>query len=224
MNNNNDDVDVRALTPRDLDQLTDEQANYVRNQALLRRNPEITRIVNAAMTGQEQDVVASLSRSPFAYLSPEMEVSGVKVRFRSLYKFQTRDVNERTQKYMDKKRPSDFLVAEFMNQMFLVHAIETLNGEPLGSAQLGEGLIEADDEQREKALDAFVAKRMRALDVRPQSLISALVSANQVFQERFDDVVCLRGSSPDAIRERAEKIVAAVGKSTGPQVAGQKPT
>ncbi len=218
-------VDVQALSPMDLDKLSDEQVQYVRDQAMRKRNPRITAIVQEALKDKSDEIIAGLSREPYAYITPEIELMpGLKIRFRSLYTFQTRDVSERTAEFIKKTRATEMLAAQYMNQLFLVHGIETINGEPLGLVQLPEGVWNFEGDKIAVAMDGFVPKRMRALDARPQSLVSAFVTANQVFQELYDDVVNLRGSNKAEIEAKAEKLVAAVGKSTGPQVAGQKPT
>lgn len=217
--------DVRLLLGAGLDALSDEQVQYVRDQAMRRRNPRISEIMHKALDEQAADIISGLARAPFAYVTPEIELmTGLKVKFRSLYTFQTRDVSERTAEFMRSKRASELMSAQYMNQLFLVHGIESINSEPLGNVQLPEEVWNFEGDKIEKAMNEFVPKRMRALDARPQSLVSALVTANQVFQELYDDVVNLRGTNTRELTDKAEKIVAAVGKSMGPQVAGQKPT
>lgn len=218
-------IDIKSLGTKELDELTEEQVQYVRNQAMIRRNPKIVNAVTSALNGKEQDIIAGLAREPFAYITPEIEIiTGLKVRFRSLYTFQTRDVSERTSEFMRVKKASELLAGQYMNQLFLVHGLESINGEPIGMAQLPENVWQLEGDKVKKACDEFVMKRMSSLDMRPQSLISALVTANQVFQEIYDDVVNLRSNDKEKIESRAERLVAGVGKSTGPQVAGQKPT
>lgn len=221
----NKKIDVSLLTSADLDELSEEQAQYVREQSMRKRNPRITDIVREALKDKESDIIAGLAREPFAYVTPEIELmAGLKVKFRSLYTFQTRDVSERTAEFIRAKRATEMVAAQYMNQLFLVHGIESINSEPLGLVQLPESVWNFEGDKIATAMNEFVPKRMRALDARPQSLVSALVTANQVFQELYDDVVNLRGANKREIEAKAEKLVAAVGKSTGPQVAGQKPT
>ena len=218
-------IDVSLLGVDELNQLSDEQVQYVRNQALIKRNPKVAAAVTQALEGKDQEIIAGLAREPFCYVTPEIEVlPGLKVSFRSLYTFQTRDVTERTAQFMRNSKSNEMSGAQYMNQLFLAHGLETINGEPVGMAQMPEGVWKMDAEKIKVACNEFMTKRMSALDMRPQSLITVLVTANQVFQELYDDVVNLRGSNKREIEAKAEKLVGAVGKSTGPQVAGQKPT
>lgn len=221
------DLDVSRMTSDLLDKLSTEQVSYVQNMAMRRRNPEISRRVTAALAGQEPQVIASLGKWPPVYVSPEIElIMGVTVTFRSLLTVQSEDATEATQAFIREKRPSDMLAAQYMSQMFLCHGLQTFNGSPFANRQLGDDIASlmanAPDKARE-ALASMRATRNNHLAMMPASLVSALIAANEVFQGFYDGIVNLRGT-PEEVESKTKRLVAAVGNSIGPRVAGQKPT
>lgn len=223
--NTEDAIDVQMLSTTDLDKLSNEQVRYVHDAYLRRTNPRISDIVRGALKNEKEAIITGLSRPPFTYVTPEIELlAGLKVKFKSLFSFQTDDVTMRVQDFMRTKKATEMLGAQHMNKLFLAHGIDSINGEPLGGVMLAGDIWKSpNSESVSKAVDSFVVKRMTELDCMPQSLVSALISANQVFQGFYDDIVNLRGDY-DTVLDRAEGIVESVGKSTGPQLAGQKPT
>lgn len=216
-------INVALLETSDLDKLSPEQVQYVRNQSMRKRNPKIYDKVMGTLKGLNAQVVESLSRAPFVFITPEIEINGVKVKFRSLWSAQTDDVLLATQKFIASKSATDLVANEHMGKLFLAHGVEHFNGEPPAMSALQDFSWKLEDEAMAKALTEFRNTRMRWLASMPQSLVGVLISANQVFQEFYDDVVNLR-SDDGKSGERAQNLVEAVGKSTGPQVAGQSQT
>lgn len=217
------DFDVKALTSDFLDGLTDNQANYVRNMVMRRKNTAIYDKVMLVMKGKEQDIIEGLSHFPPVYVSPEIEImSSIKVKFRNLITLQNDDAMDAANNYAKAKSPTEFQLATFLNRAFLAHAVETYNGEYLAGKNLNVAK-DADEESLVRMLGEYRKARMSHLNLMPPSVVQVLVDANQVFQEFYDGVVSLRGT-PEEIQTKLQRIADGVGKSTGPHTAGQKQT
>lgn len=222
------DFDVNLLTTDLLDRLSDRQALYVSNMLTRRKSPAVTDRVMAAMKGEEGAIIAGLGRFPPVYVSPEIEFfPGLKVRFRSYFSTQTDDVYDAVQEFVRGKNAAEGVAQNFFQKVLLVHAIEHFNGEPFGGTVLSEGyatMCTTDPEKADSMLKEFRKKRLSALRVVPDSVVNLLIHANSVFQSFYDNVVSLRGDTPEEVEDKSKKLVEAVGNSTGPQVAGQTQT
>lgn len=218
-----ENFDVKVLTKEFLDAMTDNQANYVRNMVMRRKNMAIYEKVMEAMKGQEQKIIEGLARFPPVYISPDIEIlTSVKVSFRSLITMQNDDAVEAANEYSRSKSPSEFQLATYLNRAFLAHGLERFNGDFL--AQKGLTIdLGVEQDSMVTMLGAFRVARMNALNMMSPSLVQVLIDANQAFQEFYDGVVSLRGS-PQEIEAKVKRLVDGVGKSTGPHTAGQKQT
>jgi hypothetical protein len=220
------DFDIKRLPADMLDGLSADQINYIQVQESRKGNPAIFDCVQAALKGKEDEVIGGLAKFPPVFISPEITLlPSMKVSFRSLFDRQVDDAMAMTKKHMSGDI-SDLQATTFMAKAFLAHGIENLNGQPFGDIVLSTeavNMLVAGGKDGDEALMFFREKRMRALSMYPERVIALLVNAHQAFQQFYDGVVNLRGS-PEEITAKVKKMAESVGKSTGPQVAGQNPT
>jgi hypothetical protein len=186
-------VDIQALTPKQLTELTDDQIRLVKNISTQRMNPEIVKAMRVALEGKESDIVAAFTKPPFAYVGPEVEIlPGFNVSFRSLYEDQSYDVQMSARKFMMKEDPSDVVAGMYLNKCFLVHSINTVNGEPFGGISLPDAYVQVAFERPEEAremLEQMRDKRLRSLGAYPSQMIVKLTDAHQVFQQTMDGLL-----------------------------------
>lgn len=193
MSEEKEKIDITLLEPEQLEKLTSDQRQYVANLHTRSINPSITKMVKEAMGDKEEDIIAALTVPPFAYVSPEMEINkGFKVRLRTLYEDQTRDVQSSARTFAVEENPSEMMAAVYFNKCFLAHSLETVNGEPFAGISLPDAYVNTASEDPERAqelLETMRLKRMRALGAYPQIMINRLSDAHNVFQQTVDAVV-----------------------------------
>ncbi len=222
-------IDVRSLDEKQLDQLSDEQVAYVQDLALRRQNPKLHARVKEAIKDKDKEIFQALSSAPFVYIGPEIEIiPGFKMSLRTLYSSQQDDAMEASTEFIRQARSkggnSDLVNTVHMSKCFLAHAIETLNGLPFGGVQLQRTFFDVAMSQPAEAMKVLVdlrTKRMQAIAMIPQHVLQMAIEANQIFQATLDGVT--RIGNAETADTDAKRIVEAVGNSTGPQVAGQKP-
>jgi hypothetical protein len=225
-------VDVKALTGEQLEALTEDQVAYVQDLALRRSNPRLHGRIKDALKDKEKDIFSALCGDPFFYISPEIEiVPGFKVQYRTLYSMQQDDALEASAEFLRaatvKGGVSNMVSTVHMSKCFLAHAIETTNSKPFGQSVLSReffAMAMAQPAEAAKTLVDLRTKRMQAIALIPQHILQILIEGNQVFQASVDAITRIGGATPAALEASAMRVVDAVGKSTGPQVAGLKPT
>ena len=188
-----DEVDVQALTAEQLGKLTDEQIRFVKNIATQRMNPDIVKAMRVSLTGKEKDIVSSFTKPPFAYVGPEVEIlPGFNVSFRSLYEDQSYDVQMSARRFMLKQDPSEVVAGMYLNKCFLVHSLHTVNGEPFGGIVIPDAYVQIAFERPEdasKLLEEMREKRLRSLGAYPTQMIVKLTDAHQIFQQTIDGLL-----------------------------------
>lgn len=225
-------VDVKTLTDDQLEGLSDSQIDFVRDMGLRRQNQSLFSKVKTAMKDQEKAVFQALASPPFFYMAPEIEIMpGFKVRLRTLYSLQQDDAMDASAAFIIAARAkggvSEVVSTVHMSKCFLAHAMEFMNGLPFAGAVLRPEIFDMAIQTPAEAIKVIVdlrTKRMQAIAMIPQPVLQLLIEANQIFQQVIDSITRIGGETPEQMEERAKKIVGASGNSTGPQVAGQKPT
>jgi hypothetical protein len=186
-------MDVTELEQDDLEKLTSEQMQFVANLHTRAINPGITKMVKEALEGKEEEIIAAFTVAPYAYVGPEMEINkGFKVRLRSLYEDQTRDVQASARKFAMAESPSEMMAAVYFNKCFLSHSLEEVNGEPFAGVTLPPAYVNVafeDPERAQELLSTMRDKRMRTLGAYPQIMVNRLSDAHQVFQRTIDSVI-----------------------------------
>lgn len=219
---------IRSLSNAQLDELSDDQFSYISFKSATRKSEALASKIAKAMEGQTPAIIEAMISEPFLYVGPEIEIiPGLKVVFQTMYDVQTSDIWEQSAIFEETSR-SNFNTQANIVKLFLAHAVRTINGKPLGDVVIGKDFflsMKAAPAEAKKAMVVGRDRRMEDLGRRPQSLLQMIHQAHTIFGAHIDAAVHFSPSGDkDVDTKRIAEIADAVGKSTGPERAGQKQT
>lgn len=221
-------VDVPSLTDEELRKLTEKQIQFVLGMNVEKSNPDVVRRVFDALKGKQQAIMEAMISEPYVYISPAIEIlPGFSVVFKTIYDFQQDDIWETAASAQDSSK-ANITASAFLAKMFIVHGIHSINGSPPGGRSIDSKfvkLLETAPKEGKEILENFRQARLADYSKRPPAILNVLHVAYSAFQRKVDDAINFRSTGDDEVdASRAKEIAEAVGKSTGPERAGQPQT
>lgn len=218
------------LTADDIDELSEDKLEYAYLVYMKKSTGAVGEAVNAAMEGEDENIIKAMARPIPVYVSPQIRLIGdVTVQFRNVLSVQMDDVNSCVSEKIRNERGSvtNEDVAVYTQKLLLCHCVETYCGKPFGGQRLSDEFFDgfiASSKDAVETLKEFRNKRLSSLKLMDNSIVVVLSKAMRAFLSRYDAVLNLSSLSPEKAREKVKKIDETVKKSTGPLVVGQKPT
>jgi len=219
---------LRLLSKEQLDELSDDQYQYISFKSATRKSENLSAAIAKAMADQTMAIIEAMISEPFLYIGPEIEViPGLKVVFQTMYDVQTSDIWEQSAIFEESSK-SNFNTQSNVVKLFLAHAVRSINGKPLGDVLIGKDFflsMKSSPSEAKKTMVVARDRRMEDLGRRPQALLQMIHQAHTIFGAHVDAAVHFSPSGDkDVDAKRIAEIADAVGKSTGPERAGQKQT
>lgn len=185
--------EVKKLTREDLENLDDTQLSWLPKIQLKRTNDNARARVEKALDGRVKEIAAAVTTAPCIYVSPDIKViSGCNVRFATLIRSQSLDIDQQVDKFVGRENPSNFRTADYMNQLFLAHALVKVNDQDFGGvvfdAHEYQDLRRADPARAQEILAQVRDKRLEALDTLSPHVFQRIVEHYHAFAVLVDSL------------------------------------
>lgn len=124
---------VEDLAEEDLEKLSDKQISSVVQINAKRKNKKAFTTMKKALEGKTDDIVNSLTLSPFVYTSDKVRImAGLEVRFSTPIMAQVTDTSKEVDSFVRLENPVEARVYELLTRLTLAHALSELNGQDFG--------------------------------------------------------------------------------------------